>query len=1077
MTASFDRSRFPPTSILASAGSGKTHALTSRYLSLLAAGVGVHSILASTFTRLAAGEIRDRLLDRLARAAESPDDRGDLARTIGRKELSRAEVLDLIRTLMRNIHRLQIRTLDSFFGSLVNCHALELGMPLAGRIIEADEAAAVRREAIGRVLAGGGDAGAVGDRGAGRGGRRRLVTLLRRLTQGSTNRSVFGVIDRVVAELYEIYREADFGAWEWVPHLPTLPRARLPEALGRLEAAAPTQPGSHIKAHRTDCDRARAGDWEGFVGKGLAPPIATGDRTYYKSPIEPHVIEAYQPIIDHARAVLINRLRGQTIATRRLLSLFDSEYRSVKQRLGVLTFPDIMAAMLDAQRLGTFDEMCFRIDAAIRHLLLDEFQDTSVGQWRALEPIALQIVSDETEPRSFLCVGDVKQSIYGWRDACPEILDQIRQLLSGPDGSPAIVPETLTRSYRSSPVVIDVVNLVFGSLTSNPALEEFPEARELFARGFSAHDTARKELSGYVVLRTVKRAGPDQSTDALRLTGAATLVKMLHEQAPGMSIGVLTATNRAVSRLLFEFGPGRLNLPASGRGGGPLTDSPAVNVILDLLRLADHPDDTICGFNVARSPLGPLIDLPDEADVRRRRLLARRIRRRLLDEGFAATIARWTKLFAPACDARQYGRLHQLIDLAGRYDTQPTGRVDDFVQIVQNRPVTGGPRASIQVMTIHQSKGLEFDIVVLPELQRSLAGDHHPPVVFQRAGEVGPITRICRWANSATRSLFPQIEPLFARHRTRTVRESLCLLYVAMTRAKSGLYMLIDPPPLRKSGAVSTTVPKSAAGVLVSALAAGRMEPDSVGFERGDPQWLRGKQRRPEREAAPGVPGPITLALPAKTRILIAPPVQPSSYGRAGALGCELRSPDAEALDRGRVIHRLFEQVEWIEDFQPADERLVRVAQAAAPRRPASWVSGQVSAFLEALQRPAVRQTLARGTRAPGTLRLWREQPYARLVAGAIEQGVIDRLEAQGVEGSFSCATVIDFKTDPVDATGAAAAAEGYRGQLTAYRAAAAAMLRIPPAQVRMVVLFVIHGAAVEVEGGATKRQGDEGNR
>ncbi len=613
MSVSFDRSRFPPTSILASAGSGKTYALTNRYLSLLAAGVGVNSILASTFTRLAAGEIRDRLLDRLAGAAESADERGNLARIIGRKELSRAEVLDLIRTLMRNIHRLQIRTLDSFFGSLVNCHALELGVPLAGRIIEADEAAVVRREAIGRVLAGGrgaGGGGGGGGQGAGRGGRPRMVTLLRRLTQGSTNRSVFDVIDRVVANLYEIYREADFAAWEWVPRLPTLPGAELPEALGRLEAAAPTQRSRHIKAHRTDCDRARAGDWEGFVEKGLAPRIAVGDRTYYKAPIEPHVIEAYRPIIDHARAVLINRLRGQTIATRRLLSLFDIEYRSVKQRLGVLTFPDIMAAMLDARRLGTFDEMCFRIDAAIRHLLLDEFQDTNVGQWRALEPIALQIVSDETEPRSFLCVGDVKQSIYGWRDACPEILDQIRQLLSGPDGSSAIVPETLTRSYRSSPVVIDVVNLVFGSLTNNPALEEFPEARELFARGFSVHDTAKKDLPGYAVLRTVKRAGPQQSTDAPRLAEAATLVKMLHKQAPRMSIGVLTATNRAVSRLLFEFGPGRLNLPASGRGGGPLTDSPAVDIILDLLRLADHPDDTICGFNVARSPLGPLVGLP-----------------------------------------------------------------------------------------------------------------------------------------------------------------------------------------------------------------------------------------------------------------------------------------------------------------------------------------------------------------------------------------------------------------------------------------------------------------------------------
>ncbi|MDY7110053.1 MAG: UvrD-helicase domain-containing protein [Planctomycetota bacterium] len=129
MSDSRSTARFPHLSILASAGAGKTYQLTSRYLALLASGAGPGTILASTFTRLAAGEIRDRVLLRLAQAADDDDQRRALAADIKTARLGQDDVRALLRALTRNLHRLQMRTLDSFFASVVRSFAIELGLP------------------------------------------------------------------------------------------------------------------------------------------------------------------------------------------------------------------------------------------------------------------------------------------------------------------------------------------------------------------------------------------------------------------------------------------------------------------------------------------------------------------------------------------------------------------------------------------------------------------------------------------------------------------------------------------------------------------------------------------------------------------------------------------------------------------------------------------------------------------------------------------------------------------------------------------------------------------------------------
>src|SRR5262245_45086819 len=117
---------FPALVIRASAGSGKTHQLTNRYLALLAAGVEPDAILATTFTRKAAGEILNRVLERLAKAAGDGATAKTLAVQIRTPKLQRRDCVALLRLLLRNLHRVRIGTLDSFYIGLAGSFSLEL---------------------------------------------------------------------------------------------------------------------------------------------------------------------------------------------------------------------------------------------------------------------------------------------------------------------------------------------------------------------------------------------------------------------------------------------------------------------------------------------------------------------------------------------------------------------------------------------------------------------------------------------------------------------------------------------------------------------------------------------------------------------------------------------------------------------------------------------------------------------------------------------------------------------------------------------------------------------------------------
>lgn len=1040
--------------VRASAGSGKTHRLSSRYIAIVDRDEPPARIIASTFTRAAAGEILDRVLHRLASAVASEGARLALGASIDRPDLSADRALVLLRRLVGALHRLQIRTLDSFFAAIVQACAFEIGVAPGTRILEEHEEAPLRRAALRDTLAGvGAD---------------RLVDTLRAWTEGRAGRAVALDLDRTVAALDEATRAWPASAWTWMAPRRGLDARGLAAAQAALAAVAPA--GRAAKAHAKAIEIARgaapddAVAWSAFVSGGLAAKLAAGDADFAGAPIDAAVRAAYEPLVEHARAVIWNHVAWRTRSTHEMLSRFRAAQASLKGERRVVAFRDLTTLARAALASDSAEEILFRIDAGLGHLLLDEFQDTSAEQWEVLEPLARAVVSEEG--RSFFCVGDVKQSLYGWRGAEPEVIEHVADLLR-PSGRPSAIHESsLDVSRRSSAEIVEAVNAVFGRIDRHAELRKRSEAAIAFwASAFRPHATAATE-PGCAELREVVTA--EGAAKDARFAAAARLAAMLAERAG--NVGILLRTNDDVGRMLFELGA-RAGVPASGRGGGSLIDSAPVTAILDLLRLADHPDHTVAAFHVARGPLGPVVGLAPDAHRDRavRHRAARAVRRALAQTGYAESIRAWACAVAPGVERAEMRRLRQLVDLAGRHDRDPALRPSLLAEHaallrLDERAADAGGAGSIEVMNVHQAKGLEWDAVILPDLAWTIGDLGGAQITFERDRPGGPVARAVRWVNKSMQDALPELRDLFSAERTRRVREGLSVLYVAMTRARRGLFMLVSP---EDRGAAS------AAGVvcagLLGAAASGPRPVEAPARAGADDRvlWRSGSlEALPRRDGAAAAPDRPTVPALAAIRSRGSafrgrPPVE-----RAPAIEEALRLPDEDAIDRGVALHALFEGIEWLEDLAADDAPLAAIARRAVPRRDEAWAREIAGAFRAALRRPAIAAALARPAPGDGATVVFRERAFAFVegATGDLRRGRIDRLVVRlDADGRPRAATVIDFKTELVEGgpREVQAAAERYREQLGTYRIAAARLAGLPVECVECVLLFVPAGARV----------------
>ncbi len=1049
---------FPNEVIRASAGTGKTFQLSNRYIALARASDRPDEILAATFARKAAGEILDRVVLRLAEAAGNPQKLEELSRLVREdvplESFQRTDCLDLLAKLIRNLHRLRISTLDSFFVQIAGSFGLELGLPPGWAIVDEVADQRLRSLAIQNVLA----EGSVSE----------LLTLLHLLNKGDVSRAVSDQIRQTANGLYNLYLETtpdsageDIpAAWKPINRYKKLDEEEWEQALSALASLRFPDKRFQTAAVR-DLQTASEGDWDKLIGGGFIKVLLEGKTTYYNKLVPAEVGAVYAPIIEHVKAQLVNRIADQTEATWKLLDHFHRSYERLKAEQRSYRFQDITQLLANAIQDMDSGQLEFRLDAHVGHLLLDEFQDTSLLQWTVLRPFAEAAAEDPA--RSFFCVGDVKQAIYGWRGGVADLFASLDQEL------PRLTERELTRSYRSSQIVIDVVNRVFGRLDSNKVMSKLPGIAELWRKRFQTHTTAR-DFPGYSVLQTATQAEEDESQAVETLKYAAAEVARLHRETPGASIGILVRKNQAVARMIYELRHTH-GIEASEEGGNPLLDSAAVQLVLSLLAITDHPGDTIARFHVAHSSLGTIVGFADYADDDAARRLSLDIRRMLLEAGYGGTIYQWVRELTPFCNERELTRLMQLVSLAYRYEDQASLQAGDFIEMVSATKVEDPSAADVRVMNIHQSKGLQFDIVVLPELDGRLSG-LTPSVIVGRKNPTAPIEAVFRYIPSRVMPLLPaRFNAMLENYNQQIDNESLCLLYVAMTRAVHALYMIVAP-----SRENERSLPKTYAGLLRSALTDGRLEipPEKTLYEHGDKHWFAGQPLNRESTSEPPQEQLLSLRLkpPAlhRTRRLERQTPSDLEGGTIVSIGQTFREDSVYSRTRGSLWHAWLEHVDWLDaapsEGPPDDETLKQLAgQFLHPRLN---LDQEIEHFGKALIQPAVRQILSRESytshsmsSGPVALELHHEYPTAYRHNNLLTHGIIDRLVLIVQDGHVVGADAIDFKTDHIDKNASKALGElgeFYQPQLLAYRTAIQHQFSLNPKSVQTRLLFIEAG-------------------
>ena len=1068
--------KIPHQVVRASAGAGKTYQLTTRYLKLLSLGEPPAQILATTFTRKAAGEVLARVLGRLSSACVDDAARVELEAALALppgQTLSQDDCIQMLRGMTSNLQRLSIGTIDGFFNRAARALGLELGLPPEARLI--DEGSAFARQMRADAIQAGLDEQVQGDDGLAT-----LIEMLRRLHHDTAERKVADAIDQIVTDLLEVYRShPDPALWDALPETgmlsPELLAAATQVLHGMQDAIPVTKKGTPIKHWANayskllaDIDR---GNWEGLLANGLIGKILQEEAKFSGAEITDDWQRAIHPLLVHAKAQRIKVLADQTRATHSLLAWFDRHYRAIRWRRRALLFSDLthlladgLPTVGDATPTAGIDELSYRLDTRVTHLLLDEFQDTSLRQWDVLRPFAEQITDNFEDSRSFYCVGDTKQAIYGWRGGCAQLFDAVETEL------PGIETTTLSKSWRSSQVVLDAVNQVFGSLTQNAALDKAAQAASDWQENFTQHLAVKTELPGHVILQTTAvNSVDDASSDADDEDDDATAPPDAHahhvaqhiqgmlRHLPGKTIGVLMRSRSKAATLMHALRG--LGVDAAEEGGNPIANTPAVAAVLAAVRLSDHPGDTVARFHVMNSPIGQVLGYTTDSGASATqdvlKAIARRVRRELIDHGYAAVLADWTRALAPSCDVKSLRRLEQLVGLAEQYDEyDATLRPGFFVQAVQSMRVEDASPAPVRVMTIHASKGLEFDAVVLPDLDGTLSqSDSKALVMLNRDSPIAPVRAVYRRVKEAQAALLPELQQAYDQYAYEKRTEDLCLLYVAMTRARQSLHLLVRPLKQGKTGKANATGLDnlSYAAILRQALRTDDdegFEGNDLLYESGDPGWARKDavvRQSAEQEHADAKPAdshtfvPIRLAKQTGASRRSWALTTPSQMHQAGTVSAQdlLRMSDAGGRNYGSLIHKLFEQVAFLDETTPDPDDLKRSAASFASQSAGGDVDAALAQFQQAIQQPALVDLLSRH----GADELWRERPFAAHLDNQLVRGIFDRVHLWREGSSITRVLLIDFKTDRVTDETIDTVAEDYAEQLGLYRKALSSLL------------------------------------
>ncbi|WBU52903.1 double-strand break repair helicase AddA [Paracoccus sp. SCSIO 75233] len=1057
-----------PTWLKANAGSGKTRVLTDRVARLLLGGTPPERILCLTYTKAAATEMQNRLLQRLGEWAMLPDE--DLYRTL--RELGGEDAPDLpvarrlFALAIETPGGLKVQTIHSFCAAILRRFPLEAGVPHGFTELDERSAALLRDEVLEELAAENAPVMAditaidTGDR---------VDTLLEKLSRGFDAEGGESDLWRL-AGLPEGLTEADLlsqvfsgGEAAWMDELIPLIATggpndqKLADKLRRINWREPGMEALPLLESAL------------LTGAGAKTPFAPKIDNLPTKKLREGVCAPY---IDQLNDLMerVAETRPQRIAlsfTKRSEALlrfgreFSRRYNARKTAAGWLDFDDLItrtATLLSDATMAQW--VLFRLDGGMDHILVDEAQDTSPEQWQVIERLTDEFTAGDTDRlRTLFVVGDPKQSIYSFQGANIAVFDamenQFAKAFHAVDRP--MQQLDLEYSFRSSPAILSAVDATF----AGEAGQGLGQAS--LHRAFLSDRPGRVDIWPAVEApespeetpweEPVDQLAPDSAPTRLAEEIARQISAML-DPVSGASIMTRKEPRRVEAGDILILVQGRqsalfgeiiralkvADLPVAGADRLKLAAELAVKDIRAMLNFLATPEDDLSLAALLRSPL---IGLDEDALYRlahgrgKSSLWSRLLAsdhdgaRSLLSDMMTASALRPFDLMSRLLN-RHGGRerliarlgpeaedgIDELLTQALAYERTEIPSLTGFLvwlsaDDVEVRRQPGSGAGLIRVMTVHGSKGLESPIVILPDTKKRRA--YTPPQVLN--GKDGPPILTGNKDNRPdfAHELVEEAARLNDEERKR-------LLYVAMTRAESWLIVTAEG----KTGEGE----ESWYAMIADGLARSELMPEILTGGLGDitrysfGDWPEAPAAAAAttvtQEDAPWIwESPPEVAHPPQ-------PVAASALGGAKALpGPDNDDPDAAML-HGTRLHLLL-------------EHLPKISRAEWPARTRDLLSGaegglpgedDVQLLLEeatgVLDAPQLSEVFA----MPGDATVLTEVELATALPGiGSVRGVVDRLVV-----SADSIIVIDYKSNATVPGEPDQTPEGILRQMAAYR-------------------------------------------
>ncbi len=695
----------------ASAGSGKTFALSVRYLSLLFLGEEPSTILAATFTNKAAAEMKQRVVTLLINLAEKPSELSEISKQTG---FSKEELLAKQPEVLANFLSSSnfIVTLDSFFTSILRSASLYIDIEPDFVTKEIDDKTK-EENFLEEVQAN---------------------SLLHELVKLAMN-----IEDKRFLKMFELMQ--NFYKID-----PLLPDAEY--ELHNIRALEATIDAKRVSLHKLVIESGASAT----AVKNFAPLEAKAlfkkrvfekesllDHRNYKKYVEKN------PLIEEQFLELKALLREwakvkEQVVLHNLFQVYDyykNANISTARQLGVLSFDDLTYFTYRLLHESINKEFFyFKIDSRFKHILLDEFQDTSTLQFLLLKPLIDEVFAGGGEFRTFFYVGDTKQSLYRFRGGVEELFNSLLVYYD------KIVIKEMDTNYRSSKSVVEQVNRWF-----EPNMVDFPIAKY--------HDGANE---GYVAVVEAEELAEE----------AVKQLEIYLEKGISLTdIAFLVSTNKdgaAIQEACYEKG-----YATSLKTSSSLKHTAKVAAVVAMVQYL------FTGLKLdARALLERVGKCLDEVDVS-------------WFHPFMEPLAVVHKIIGHFGYFENDLNLLKLLEFSATFSDIATFLEEFELSSIE---VASSAKSGAKIMTIHGSKGLEFEHVIVLDKLKGAAPDRS--TLLYEYDESLYVKQV--FYKMGGRENFDEAyKYLLAKQKTLNAKDKMNILYVALSRAIESMVVIRKP--------------------------------------------------------------------------------------------------------------------------------------------------------------------------------------------------------------------------------------------------------------------------------------------